>query len=90
MRAPRPGSPGGTAQPAQPAGYDNLADRQANPEVMVKEGGDNYWADAQVLDGDEHARVWAGLTADRPFYNDYQAATGRRIPLGRLVKLRPA
>ena len=76
--------------PAHPAWYANLADRGANPEVMVKEPGDTYWADAQVLDGDEYARIWAGLTADRPFYNDYQAATERRIPLVRLVKLRPA
>ena len=76
--------------PANPAWYVNLADRQANPEVMVKERADTYWADAQVLDGDDYTRIWAGLTADRPFYNDYQAATERRIPLVRLVKLRPA
>ena len=29
------------------------------------------------------------LTADRPFYNDYQANTARRIPLIRLRETRP-
>jgi deazaflavin-dependent oxidoreductase (nitroreductase family) len=76
--------------PAHPAWYLNLADRQANPEVRVRVQGAQYWADAQVLDGEDYARTWAALAADRPYYNDYQTRTDRQIPLVRLVELRPA
>ena len=34
--------------------------------------------------------TWQGLTVDRPWYDDYQSRTDRRIPLVRLVELRPA
>jgi deazaflavin-dependent oxidoreductase (nitroreductase family) len=74
--------------PAHPSWYLNLIDRTTNPEVWVKERGSTYWADAQVLDGD-HQRIWSQLTVDRPHYNDYQANCERRIPLVRLVPLRP-
>ncbi len=67
-----------------PAWFHNLADKDANPTIHVKERDHEYWSDAQVLEGDEHAAVWAALTADRPFYNDYQAKTERQIPLIRL------
>lgn len=76
--------------PTHPAWYLNLADRSANPEVRCRVQGDQFWARPEILDGDEHANTWAALTADRPFYNDYQAETDRRIPLVRLVDTRPA
>jgi deazaflavin-dependent oxidoreductase (nitroreductase family) len=75
--------------PAHPAWFLNLSDRTANPEVWVKEQGSTYWAEAQVLDGEDHERIWGQLTADRPHYNDYQANCERRIPLVRLVPTRP-
>jgi deazaflavin-dependent oxidoreductase (nitroreductase family) len=76
--------------PQHPAWYLNLADRDANPEVLVKERHESYWADAQDLDGDDYETTWDALTADRPYYRDYQTRCERRIPLVRLVKVRPA
>jgi deazaflavin-dependent oxidoreductase (nitroreductase family) len=76
--------------PRHPAWYLNLCDRRANPEVRVRTQRRAYWAEAQVLGGDEYRRVWAALVADRPFYDDYQSRTTRRLPLVRLVERRPA
>ncbi|MFO7589690.1 MAG: nitroreductase/quinone reductase family protein [Acidimicrobiia bacterium] len=76
--------------PDHPAWYLNLADRDANPEIRIRVQDGLFWADARVLDGDEYTDTWAGLTADRPYYDDYQRRTDRRIPLVRLVELRPA
>jgi deazaflavin-dependent oxidoreductase (nitroreductase family) len=75
--------------PQHPAWYLNLADRNANPEVFVRDRQRAFWAEAQVLDGAEYQRIWNALTADRPYYNDYQARTERRIPLVRIVEQRP-
>jgi hypothetical protein len=44
----------------------------------------------EILDGEDYATTWAGLVADRPWYDDYQSRTDRQIPLVRLVELRPA
>jgi deazaflavin-dependent oxidoreductase (nitroreductase family) len=76
--------------PQHPSWFVNLSDRSANPELLVKDQGRRFWADAQVLDGAEYEQSWAGLIADRPFYADYQTRTDRRIPLVRLVETRPA
>ncbi len=76
--------------PQHPSWYLNLTDRDANPEVLVRRQGQLYWSVAEILDGDEYATVWAGLTADRPYYNDYQSRTDRRLPLVRLGVSRPA
>jgi hypothetical protein len=43
-----------------------------------------------VLDGADYDDTWAALTADRSYYRDYQTRCDRRIPLVRLVKVRPA
>src|SRR5256885_1864493 len=67
--------------PQHPAWYLNLSDRKANPEVLCKVKGASFWAEAQILEGDEYDRIWAALTADREYYNDYQTRTERRIPL---------
>jgi deazaflavin-dependent oxidoreductase (nitroreductase family) len=76
--------------PQHPSWYLNLTDREKNPEVLVRVQHGSFWADAQVLDGEDYDRTWAGLTADRAYYNDYQTRTDRRIPLVRLVEVRPA
>ncbi len=74
--------------PRHPDWFLNL---QANPEVLVRaQGGKTFWSRAEVLDGDDYAKTWEALTADRAWYNDYQAKTGRRIPLVRLPETRPA
>jgi hypothetical protein len=56
--------------------------------VRVQRG--EFWSVPEILDGDEYDRIWAGLTADRAWYVDYQAKTDRRIPLVRLPETRPA
>jgi deazaflavin-dependent oxidoreductase (nitroreductase family) len=76
--------------PQHPAWYLNLADREANPEVLVRRQHALYWCKPQILEGDEYAAVWAGLTADREYYNDYQSRTDRKLPLVRLAPSRPA
>ena len=77
----------GAAQ--HPAWYLNLADRAANPNVLVRTQGGEFWADAEILEGEDYDRVWKALTADRPYYRDYQTRTNRRIPLIRLVEQPP-
>jgi deazaflavin-dependent oxidoreductase (nitroreductase family) len=76
--------------PQHPSWYLNLADRTANPEVLVRHQKGSFWADAEILEGDDYEKTWAGLTADRAYYNDYQSRTDRRLPLVRLVEKRPA
>lgn len=76
--------------PTHPSWFLNLRDRSANPEVHVRVRSGPLWAEARVLDGEDYERTWAALTADRPFYLDYQSRTDRRLPLVRLVELRPA
>ncbi len=74
--------------PEHPAWFLNL---QAHPEVLVRvQGGHQFWSRAEVLEGEDYTRTWEGLTADRAWYNDYQAKTDRRIPLVRLPETRPA
>jgi deazaflavin-dependent oxidoreductase (nitroreductase family) len=76
--------------PQHPSWYLNLSDRVANPEVLVRVQSGTFWAEAEILEGDDYDRAWAGITADRPWYNDYQSRTERRIPLVRLIERRPA
>jgi len=73
-----------------PSWFVNLADRDANPEVLVKVQGGAFWSVPEILDGDEYTRIWGLLVADRAWYADYQARTDRRIPLVRLPETRPA
>lgn len=75
--------------PEHPAWFLNLTDRAANPEVLVRLQRRSYWAQPEELDGEEYERIWALLVADRPFYDDYRGRTERRLPLVRLVELRP-
>jgi deazaflavin-dependent oxidoreductase (nitroreductase family) len=76
--------------PAHPSWYHNRSDRDAHPEVLARVQGRSFWADAQVLGGDDYDTVWAGLVADRPHYADYQTRTDRKIPLVRLLEKRSA
>lgn len=74
--------------PQHPSWYLNLADRAANPQVRCRVQHGEFWSVPDILEGEEHARIWALLTADRAWYNDYQAKTGRIIPLVRLPESR--
>jgi deazaflavin-dependent oxidoreductase (nitroreductase family) len=82
------GSYAGAAK--DPAWCLNLADATVNSQVQVRvQHQAPFWADAVVLDGDDRAAVWTGLTADRPYYVDYQSRTERQLPLIRLVERDP-
>ncbi|HSO96544.1 MAG TPA: nitroreductase/quinone reductase family protein [Acidimicrobiia bacterium] len=76
--------------PQHPAWYLNLADPDANPEILCKVQGRQFWSRPETLEGVDYETTWAALTADRPYYNDYQSETPRRIPLVRLRETRPA
>ena len=76
--------------PQHPAWYLNLADKGANPEVLVRVQGGAFWAEAKILEGDDYQRTWAALVADREYYADYQSRTTRRLPLVRFIERRPA
>ena len=67
--------------PKHPAWYLNVTDRVRNASVSVRDGRKVYAAEAEILTGTNRERVWAALTADRPFYADYQKRTAREIPL---------
>ena len=71
--------------PTDPAWFLNLSDRTANPDVPVKVQGASYRTVPEILEGEDFDRTWAGLVADRPWYDNYVVkAGGRRIPLVRL------
>ena len=76
--------------PQHPAWYLNITDTKANPEVYCKVQDKAFWAEPEILEGDEYQRIWDALTEDRTYYRDYQTRCERRIPLVRLVERRPA
>lgn len=73
-----------------PSWFLNLRDREANPDVLCRVQGGQFWSVPELPEGDEYARLWKLLVADRAWYDDYQARTERRIPLVRLPETRPA
>lgn len=76
--------------PQHPAWYLNLTDRERNGEVLLRVQDGSYWAEPELLEGTEYERVWADLTADRPFYIGYTSRTSRKLPLVRFRELRRA
>ena len=76
--------------PRNPDWFLNLEDRAANPDVLCRVQGGQFWSRAEILDGDDYTTTWAALTADRAWYIEYQTKTERRIPLVRLPETRPA
>ncbi len=76
--------------PKHPGWYLNLIDRDVNPELYVKTRFDQYWTEAEVLEGEERSRIWDALIQDRSYYADYQKLTERQLPLIRLASKRPA
>lgn len=76
--------------PMDPSWFVNLADRAANPEILVRVQGGSFWSVPEILEGDEHRRIWDLLVQDRAWYTNYQAKTDRTIPLVRVPETRPA
>jgi deazaflavin-dependent oxidoreductase (nitroreductase family) len=74
---------------ANPAWFANLADRNANPRVRCRIQNGAFWSEPEILEGEEHARIWKLLNEDRAWYDDYQAKTDRTIPLVRLHETEP-
>jgi deazaflavin-dependent oxidoreductase (nitroreductase family) len=70
------GSKGGS--PRHPAWYLNL---RADPEVTIQVGADVMPARARVAEGEERERLWRMMAGIWPAFDDYQAKTGRRIPV---------
>lgn len=64
--------------PAHPAWFLNL---QADPKCHVQVGAKRFTATASVAEGAEREALWQQLAATYPPYNDYQAATDRKIPV---------
>jgi deazaflavin-dependent oxidoreductase (nitroreductase family) len=71
-----------------PSWFLNLRDRVTNPEVLVTVQDGQYWSVPDILEGDERARIWDLLVADRAWYTTYQGKTEREIPLVRLPESR--
>jgi deazaflavin-dependent oxidoreductase (nitroreductase family) len=64
--------------PAHPAWYLNLL---ANPDCQIQVAHDHYRVTARTAEGDERETLWQQLAEIYPPYNDYQAATTRKIPV---------
>lgn len=70
--------------PRHPDWFHNLV---ANPVVQVEDGVFTYEAEATVLDGPEHDRMWARAVESDPGWAEYQAKTTRRIPVVALTQV---
>jgi deazaflavin-dependent oxidoreductase (nitroreductase family) len=70
--------------PKHPVWYLNIL---ASPDVSLQDGPAVHDLRARVVDGDEKAIWWARALQVWPAYDDYQARTGRVIPV---VVLEPA
>ena len=64
--------------PTHPAWYLNLV---ANPDCEIQVAHDHYKVTARTAVGDERESLWQQLAEIYPPYNDYQAATERKIPV---------
>jgi deazaflavin-dependent oxidoreductase (nitroreductase family) len=65
--------------PNHPAWYANLL---AHPEeVWLQDGPDRFAVRVRELEGDERRLWWERAVAAYPSYEEYRAATARRIPV---------
>lgn len=64
--------------PAHPAWYVNLV---ANPDCEIQVRSDHIKVHARTTEGEEREALWKEMAAIYPPYNDYQAATDRKIPV---------
>jgi deazaflavin-dependent oxidoreductase (nitroreductase family) len=74
------GTAGGS--PTDPAWIHNV---QANPQVMLERGGEPFPATASVIADADRDRLWEAHVQALPWFADYPAQTGRRIPMVRLT-----
>jgi deazaflavin-dependent oxidoreductase (nitroreductase family) len=69
--------------PQHPSWFFNL---KADPQVWVRNKSSFFEARAEILEGEEHQRMWERVVEWAPGFQKYQDRTHRRIPL---VRLRP-
>ncbi len=70
--------------PAHPAWYLNL---EAEAECKVQVGADHYQVRARTTAGSERKTLWKMMAEIYPPYDDYQAATERKIPVVMLERV---
>ena len=70
-------------QPQHPGWFFNL---EANPDVEVQMGAEQWRARAQVLPPEQREGVWSRITSRFPNFAEYQQKTKRMIPVVRLVR----
>jgi deazaflavin-dependent oxidoreductase (nitroreductase family) len=68
-----------------PAWYHNIV---ANPRVTVEVGAEKFDADAEVITGPEHDRIYSLQVAANPVFGQYQGRTKRVIPVVALNRVR--
>lgn len=69
--------------PDHPAWYTNI---EASNAVQVQVAADKFFATAELVEGDDRARIWQVMAEIWPPYNEYQAKTDREIPVVRLKR----
>ena len=70
--------------PGHPDWYFNI---KANPEVTVELPGDTYRARAVITEGDERDRLYRAQADLMPNFDEYAAATDRKIPVIALERI---
>jgi len=74
--------------PTNPDWYYNLL---ANPAVTIEVGIETVAVTARVVEGTERSRIWQAAIAELPIFAEYEAKSGRQIPvivLDRKLELR--
>ena len=64
--------------PTNPDWYYNLL---ANPATTIEVGTETVAVNARVAQGTERARIWEATTAEMPIFAEYEAKSGRKIPV---------
>jgi deazaflavin-dependent oxidoreductase (nitroreductase family) len=70
------------ALPSRPGWFFNL---RADPRADIELGAERLHVRAAILSGDERERAWHGVTQRYTFFEVYQRAVSRAIPLVRLA-----
>ncbi|WP_218028304.1 nitroreductase family deazaflavin-dependent oxidoreductase [Nocardia yamanashiensis] len=65
-------------RPNRPGWYHNLV---ADPAASVEVGDENWAVTAEVANGTERERLWAGVVRMAPFVADFQAKVPWEIPI---------
>ena len=70
--------------PTNPDWYHNLV---ANPRATIEVGVEEFEVNAEVVEGEEHDRLYAEQSKRYPQFAEYQAKTRRKIPVIALTRL---